>query len=54
MLVVPGEDRWDDALAAWSDIPEDEGRRLWRCLVAGGESNAATALDHMAHLDRSR
>ena len=42
LVVVPGEDRWDDALEACSTVPADERRRLWRYLVEGGAANAAT------------
>jgi len=50
LVVVPGEDRWDPGLEAWSTAPVADSRRLWRCLVAGGASNARAALAIMGGL----
>ena len=50
LVAIPGEDRWDDGLSAYSTVAEDDARCLWRCLVGGGAGNAAIALDLMAHL----
>ena len=50
LVVVPGEDRWDPGLEAWSTVAVADSRRLWRCLVAGGPANARVALAAMARL----
>jgi cobaltochelatase CobN len=50
LVVVPGEDCWDPGLESWSTVPVADGRRLWRCLVAGGRANGRAALAEMARL----
>src|SRR5690606_38136951 len=50
LVVVPGEERWDEFLAAWSSVPPETARLLWRYAVEGGPVNAANALRLMAHL----
>src|SRR3990167_8740269 len=50
LVVVSGEERWDDALEAYSTIPAEPARFLWRYLVEGGPTNSKRALQFMAHL----
>ena len=50
LVVVPGDDRWDGGLEAYSSEPPDVCRRLWRYLVEGGAGNAARAVRFMARL----
>jgi cobaltochelatase CobN len=50
LVVVPGEDRWDDAVEALSTVPAADCRRLWSYLVEGGPENARRALAFMNHL----
>jgi len=49
LVVVPGDDRWDAALEAFTTEPQEIARRLWRTLVEGGAENATRALALMAH-----
>ncbi|ADZ70457.1 cobaltochelatase subunit CobN [Polymorphum gilvum] len=50
LLVVPGDDGWDEALARRSSVPVEAARRFWRYCVEGGAENHANALRHAAHL----
>src|SRR3990167_4449764 len=50
LVVVPGEERWDEALETYSTIPPEPARLLWRYLVEGGPTNSDRALRFMAHL----
>jgi cobaltochelatase CobN len=50
LIVVPGEDRWDAALEAYSTLPAEQCRLLWRYLVEGGNENARRALGFLDHL----
>ena len=36
LIVVPGDDRWDEGLEAFTTEPPETSRRLWRYLVEGG------------------
>ncbi|WP_421723804.1 cobaltochelatase subunit CobN [Bauldia sp.] len=44
LVVIPGDTKWDPALAAYGTVAEEDAQRLWRCFVAGGPENAALAL----------
>ncbi|MFC0288425.1 cobaltochelatase subunit CobN [Kaistia hirudinis] len=50
LLVVPGEDRWDPALAPYSTVDPDAGRHFWRCCVEAGPDNIGRALGLARHL----
>ncbi len=50
LAVVPGDDRWDEALAAHSTVDVDAARTLWRYCVEGGQENLRNALRFCAHL----
>ncbi|MFO1067320.1 MAG: cobaltochelatase subunit CobN, partial [Geminicoccaceae bacterium] len=40
LAVLPGDERPDPELAAWSTLAPDRAERLWRYLVEGGPDNA--------------
>jgi cobaltochelatase CobN len=50
LVVVSGDDRWDQGLEAFSTETPESCRRMWRYLVEGGAGNAARAVGYMAHL----
>lgn len=50
LIVVPGDDKWDEALTGHSTRPADEVHRIWRYCVEGGGQNYANALRYAAHL----
>jgi len=50
LIVVPGEDRWDNGLEAFATIPAEECRLLWRYLVEGGGENCHRALAFCDHV----
>ena len=50
LIVVPGEDRWDAPLEAYSTVPAETCRLVWRYLVEGGAENARRALALFDHL----
>ncbi len=50
LVVVSGDDRWDEGLEVFATETPAACRRLWRYLVEGGAGNAGRALDYMAHL----
>ncbi len=50
LVVMPGEDRWDPGLEAYSTVSAEAARLIWRYLVAGGSENAAAALVAMDRL----
>ncbi|MBN9290631.1 MAG: cobaltochelatase subunit CobN, partial [Hyphomicrobium denitrificans] len=39
LLVVPGEDRWDPALEAYSTVGRADADLFWRCCVEAGPGN---------------
>ncbi|MBA5776448.1 cobaltochelatase subunit CobN [Stappia sp. F7233] len=49
LIVVPGDDRWDEALAAYSTIDIEKARTFWRYCVEGGPENLKNALRFAAH-----
>jgi cobaltochelatase CobN len=50
LMVVPGEDRWDEGLAAYATLPGEDCRLGWRYLVEGGRDNGRHALALFDHL----
>lgn len=50
LIVVPGDDKWDEALTSHSTRPIEDVHRLWRYCVEGGAANYANALRYAAHL----
>jgi cobaltochelatase CobN len=50
LIAVPGEDRWDPALEAYSTAPLEAARLVWRYLVEGGPTNTDRVLQYAAHL----
>src|SRR5581483_7329265 len=50
LAVIPGDDRWDDTLSAFSTIGEEDSRALWRYFAEGGEENTRRGLVFMAYL----
>jgi cobaltochelatase CobN len=50
LIVVPGDDKWDEDLATRSTVPLDQVRRFWRYCVEGGTENYANALRFAAHV----
>jgi cobaltochelatase CobN len=49
LIVVPGEDRWDETLEAYSTVSGEIARSMWRYLVEGGPRNTSRALQLAAH-----
>ncbi len=49
LIVIPGEDRWDENLEAYSTGAGETARLLWRYLVEGGATNCGHALQLAAH-----
>ncbi|MGS4883809.1 cobaltochelatase subunit CobN [Roseibium sp. MB-4] len=50
LVVIPGDDKWDDALTSHSTRGTDEVRQMWRYFVEGGPENYANALRFAGHL----
>ncbi len=50
LIVVPGDDKWDEDLTSRSTRPAEEVHRFWRYCVEGGSGNYANALRFAAHL----
>ncbi len=50
LVAVPGDDRWDESLEAYSTVPVEDCRLVWRYLVEGGTANYAAATALTAHL----
>ncbi|MEX0852631.1 MAG: cobaltochelatase subunit CobN, partial [Bauldia sp.] len=44
VIAVSGDDRWDETLEAYSTVPAEDCRRLWRYLVEGGMENCRRGL----------
>ncbi len=45
LYVMPGDDKWDESLAAHSSEPVADVRRVWRYFVEGGQENLIHLLD---------
>ncbi|WP_373237272.1 cobaltochelatase subunit CobN [Cohaesibacter celericrescens] len=50
LLVMPGDDKWDETLAAWSSEDLSIVRRVWRYFVEGGQENLTNALNYAGSL----
>jgi len=50
VAVVPGEDRWDPALEAYSTVAPEIAHRLWRYCAEGGAVNVGRALAYARHV----
>ncbi|MBD1549288.1 cobaltochelatase subunit CobN [Roseibium aggregatum] len=50
LILVPGDDKWDEALASRSTVPLEDARRFWRYCVEGGSGNYANALRFLGFL----
>ena len=50
VALLPGDDRADPELDAWSSLDAGACRRLWRYLAEGGPDNALNCLRYAAHL----
>jgi len=50
LVVIPGDDKWDEALTSHSTRRTDDVRQLWRYFVEGGSENYANALRFAGHL----
>ena len=50
LVLVPGDDKWDEQLARRSTVSEAEARRFWRYCVEGGPANYENGLRYLAHL----
>ncbi|WP_068316252.1 cobaltochelatase subunit CobN [Polycladidibacter hongkongensis] len=50
LVLLPGDDKWDDELARLSSVDDGAYRALWQYLVEGGPENFAGALRYAAYL----
>ncbi|PTW60391.1 cobaltochelatase CobN subunit [Breoghania corrubedonensis] len=50
LIVVAGDDKWDETLAAHSTVSPEIAERLWRYCVEGGAENLRHALRYAGHL----
>ncbi|WP_306148660.1 MULTISPECIES: cobaltochelatase subunit CobN [unclassified Roseibium] len=50
LVVIPGDDKWDDALTSHSTRNTEDVRQMWRYFVEGGPANYANALRFAGHL----
>ena len=50
LILVPGDDKWDEVLAVRSTVPLEEARRFWRYCVEGGSGNYQHALTFLSFL----
>ncbi|WP_428525298.1 cobaltochelatase subunit CobN [Roseibium sp.] len=50
LVVIPGDDKWDDALTSHSTRGTEDVRHMWRYFVEGGPENYANALRYAGHL----
>ena len=50
IAVVPGEDRWDQALEAYSTVAPEIAHKLWRYCAEGGAVNIGRALAYLGHV----
>ncbi|MBO9419137.1 cobaltochelatase subunit CobN [Labrenzia sp. R4_2] len=50
LVVIPGDDKWDDALTSHSTRGTEDVRHMWRYFVEGGPENYANALRFAGHL----
>lgn len=50
LIVIPGDDKWDEALTSRSTRPKEDVYRIWRYCVEGGSGNYANALRFASYL----
>ncbi|MFI5410353.1 cobaltochelatase subunit CobN [Kaistia sp. UC242_56] len=50
IAVVPGEDRWDAALEAYTTVSPENAQKLWRYCAEGGAVNIGRALGYLRHV----
>jgi cobaltochelatase CobN len=50
LIVIPGDDKWDEDLTARSTRPIEDVHRVWRYCVEGGAENYANALRFAASM----
>ncbi|WP_421982917.1 cobaltochelatase subunit CobN [Roseibium sp.] len=50
LIVIPGDDKWDEQLTSHSTRAAEEVHRFWRYCVEGGSQNYANALRYAAFL----
>ncbi len=50
LIVVPGEDRWDENLETFSTVSAEDARLAWRYLVEGGAANCDRLVSLLEHL----
>lgn len=50
LLLVPGDDKWDEALAARSNVALEDVRQFWRYCVEGGAGNYQNGLKFLSTL----
>ncbi|XYK80876.1 MAG: cobaltochelatase subunit CobN [Labrenzia sp.] len=50
LVVIPGDDKWDEALTSHSTRGTEDVRQMWRYFVEGGPENYANALRFAGHL----
>ncbi|WP_428646606.1 cobaltochelatase subunit CobN [Roseibium sp.] len=50
LIVIPGDDKWDESLTGRSTLPPEAVHRFWRYCVEGGAENYANALRFAAYL----
>ncbi|MES0882202.1 cobaltochelatase subunit CobN [Roseibium sp. SCP14] len=50
LIVIPGDDKWDDDLTGRSTRSKEEVHRFWRYCVEGGAENYANALRYASFL----
>ncbi|MET4632841.1 cobaltochelatase subunit CobN [Kaistia defluvii] len=50
IAVVPGEDRWDAALEAYTTVAPEIAQKLWRYCAEGGAVNIGRALGYLRHV----
>jgi cobaltochelatase CobN len=50
IAVVPGEDRWDAALEAYTTVAPEIAQKLWRYCAEGGAVNIGRALAYLRHV----
>ncbi|EEE47449.1 cobaltochelatase subunit CobN [Roseibium alexandrii] len=50
LVVIPGDDKWDEALTSHSTRSTDDVRQMWRYFIEGGPENYANALRFAGHL----
>ncbi|MES0868029.1 cobaltochelatase subunit CobN [Pseudovibrio sp. SCP19] len=50
LVLLPGDDKWDEELAKRSTVPLETAQMLWRYLIEGGAENLSGALLYAAQI----